>query len=147
MFQKIGAALGSFFGKIGDGIRRFMTGRYGAYRGNDELNKLIWGLIILMLVLQLITKSQVFYWLYWVFFILLLFRTLSKNIDARMRENDKFLAIIRLIKAQLTQGREYKIFMCSKCGRIVRIPRHHGRVEASCPQCGEKKIVNTGKKA
>ena len=44
------------------------------------------------------------------------------------------------------QSKIYKFYGCPKCSQKIRVPRNRGKIEISCPKCGEKFIKNTGKK-
>ena len=120
-----------------------MVGRYGI----DTLNKVILGAELVLYILGMIFKwpSRVVNIIYWILLILWIFRAFSKNINARYKENEIFLRYVKYIKAVFTQGKDYKVYLC-KCGRIIRVPKHHGTVEVTCPQCGAKKTINTGAK-
>lgn len=48
-----------------------------------------------------------------------------------------------LYKLKYEQRREYKIFQCKSCGRKIRVPRGKGKIEVTCPICGNKKICRT----
>jgi len=129
--------------KIKAGIQKFMYGRYGI----DELNKALLILALALCIAGMFVKQIWFNLIYWAILGLWIFRSFSRNVDARWKENEKFMGFIKYIKAVITQGKDYKVFRCKSCGRIIRVPKKHGRVEVTCPQCGEKKIVETGKKA
>ncbi|MDN6354990.1 MAG: Zn-Finger Containing protein, partial [Lactiplantibacillus plantarum] len=42
------------------------------------------------------------------------------------------------LKYQVKQHWQYRFFRCSQCHQRIRIPRHHGRVRITCPQCGHQ---------
>ncbi len=128
--------------KIKSGLQRFMYGRYGI----DTLNKVLLIAALAVCLLGIIIKQPWINILYWVLLVFWIFRAFSRNTTARWKENEKFLGFIKYIKAVFTQSREYVVFRCRKCGRIIRVPRRHGRVEVTCPQCGEKRLVETGKR-
>ena len=46
-------------------------------------------------------------------------------------------------KLKYDQRKEYNIFKCKSCGRKVRVPRGKGKIEVTCPICGNKKICRT----
>jgi len=125
--------------KIRYAIQRFMYGRNGL----DDLNRALIFVALGVAIINIFVKSNVLNIIYYVIVLLVLFRYLSRNISARARENAIAKNLYKLIKAQITQGRDYKIFMCKGCGRIIRVPRHHGKIEVTCPQCGAKKVMNT----
>lgn len=37
----------------------------------------------------------------------------------------------------------YKYFECPKCAQKIRVPKGHGKIEITCPKCGEKFIKRT----
>jgi len=129
--------------KIKAAIQKFMYGRYGI----DELNKVIIVTALVACIAGMFIKQFWISIVYWLLLIIWIFRAFSRNTTARWKENEKFLGLWKYIKAKFTQSKDYVVFRCKKCGRIIRVPRKHGRVEVTCPQCGEKKIVETGKKA
>ena len=121
------------FRKLGDWFRRFMYGRYGS----DQLN-----MVLLAAALVLLVVSR-FAWpplsaLSVLLLIWSIFRTYSKNIPARRKEN---AWLLRLVKP-LTD-RQHRYFRCPKCRQTVRVPRGKGRIAIRCPQCGEKFTRNS----
>lgn len=74
-----------------------------------------------------------------------LFRTLSKNIPARQKENQKFMEFWWKVKnrwiglkADFEEKKAYKHFKCPSCGQKIRIPRGRGKVEIRCPKCSNR---------
>lgn len=93
-----------------------------------------------------------------------LFRTLSKNIPARRRENERFERLLSRLgkgKHDKTGGygnygsykvppvytarvktkkpkstREHKYAACRECGAVMRLKRRRGLHTAVCPKCG-----------
>lgn len=123
-------------------LMNFMNGRCGF----DDLNKLIVLLSFVFYILLLITKLGIFSILFSILFVLFLFRYFSRNLSARVAENNKLTGLIQLIKLQYQLRKEYRVFKCRSCGRNVRVPLHKGKVEVTCPSCGRKKIIRTGRK-
>jgi len=111
--------------------------------GLDDLNRVLIFVALAVAVVNIFVKSSVLNIIYYVIVFIVLFRYLSRNISARARENAMARNLYKLIKARITQGKDYRIFMCKGCGRIIRVPRHHGRIEVTCPQCGTRKVMNT----
>lgn len=66
---------------------------------------------------------------------LYLFRALSRNLDARRRENQSFLCLFRSLR-----DRENRYYRCPKCKQLVRVPRGRGKIQIRCPKCDEKFI-------
>jgi len=116
------------FRKLGDALRRFMYGRYGA----DQLGT---ALVILGLVLTLLGS---FLWgpLIWASYAVLIyysFRVFSKNIHRRRQENAWFLRMTAPLR-----DRQHRFFRCPVCRQSVRVPRGKGRIVITCPKCGTR---------
>ena len=77
---------------------------------------------------------------------LLLFRMFSRNLVRRRAENARFLAWWSPIRGRLagmrqrSLDREHKYFTCKSCKTICRVPAGKGKIEITCPKCGEKII-------
>lgn len=127
------------FRKIGDALRRFMTGRYGT----DRLNQWLLGAAVVLLLISLI-GSRFAAWmavLSYVAYVPLLwsiFRMYSRNIDARRRENAAFQRFFN----RLTD-KQYRYFRCPGCRQVVRVPRGKGKINIRCPKCSRQFIKKT----
>lgn len=128
------------FRKIGDGLRRFMYGRYGT----DKLNT---ALLISTLALLLIGWLggrflsgwlQIFSLLAYAPLIWSIIRTYSRNIDKRRRENAAYLGFVNRLK-----DRDNRYFRCPKCRQRVRVPRGKGKIAIRCPKCSERFVRKT----
>ena len=96
------------FRKIGDGLRRFMAGRYGS----DRLNQCLLGAALVLILISAIGGR----WVQWMSVLSLLayipliwsiYRMYSRNIEARRRENAAFLRFF----SRLTD-KQYRYFRC-----------------------------------
>lgn len=129
MFQKIGAA-----------FRRFMTGRYGT----DKLNMaILTAAVVGMLLGWLGTKFvsgwfALFTYLADGLLIWSIVRMYSRNIDARRRENARWLGFLSRIK-----DKNNRYFKCPRCRQMVRVPRGKGTINIRCPKCGERFMKKT----
>ena len=122
-------------------LNRFMLGRYGP----DHLGV---AMIIVSFILSLIyavTAVMPPLYISYIMFGFVLFRMLSRNITRRRAENDKFIRYwwpirtkIKRIIDKLKQKRTHKIFTCPGCKKKLRVPRGKGKLQVSCPMCGEK---------
>jgi len=118
-----------------------MLGRYGP----DHLGV---AMIIVSFILSLIyavTAVMPPLYISYIMFGFVLFRMLSRNITRRRAENDKFIRYwwpirtkIKRIIDKLKQKRTHKIFTCPGCKKKLRVPRGKGKLQVSCPMCGEK---------
>lgn len=120
-----------------------MMGRYGP----DHLGT---AMIIVSLILTLVFNLVGFAAgtiITYIILIFILYRMLSRNIAARRRENDKFLSIWSPIKARMRRRlaalkniRTHKYFNCPACKNTLRVPRGRGKIQITCPKCGERFI-------
>lgn len=123
-------------------IARFMYGR----NGNDQLNRFLLILNLILLVAASLFKGQagkIMYLLVLAVLGLVYFRMLSKNVYRRREENEKYIrarlkmsAILTLKREQWVQRKDYKFFTCPSCRAALRVPRGHGKVKMVCRQCG-----------
>lgn len=145
----------NFFANIGRSIEKFMIGRYGI----DQLWRalIVFILIDILVANALYRVSKVAYIaltvLAFAIMIFGLFRIFSKNIVARQQENAKWLRFVGNIKGwfafnktKFNQRKTHKFVKCSKCKSVLRLPRHKGKINVTCPHCQQQFIVNTGKK-
>ena len=124
-------------------VRRFMAGRYG----NDALNQFLSILCLACLVVAMLTRLGLFYWLGLALLIWQYYRMFSRNIPARTAENYKFYTIKGNIQGWLRQKRTqwnnrkiYHYYTCPQCRQKLRVPRGRGRIQISCPRCGTQFI-------
>ena len=126
-----------------------MMGRYG----QDQLNRLlsITGLIILVVSVVIVRFIPLLSSVLWIAAVALIvicyWRMFSRNIAARSAENQRYLtfrykfAVEKQRRAErAAQSKDYKFFKCPKCGVLNRIPKGKGKIEITCPRCGEKFI-------
>ena len=73
-----------------------------------------------------------------------LFRTFSRRIDARRRENaayyrarNAFTGFFKRLWHRIRDLGKFKYFTCPTCKARLRVPRKKGRVKVTCPKCGE----------
>ena len=137
------------FRKIGDGLRRFMAGRYGS----DRLNQCLLGAALVLILISRNPKwialnvpigGRQVQWmsmlslLAYVPLIWSMFRMYSRNIEARRRENAAFLRFF----SRLTD-KQYRYFRCPGCRQVVRVPRGKGKINIRCPKCSRQFIKKT----
>ena len=122
-------------------IAKIMEGRYGV----DALYYALFVLWVVLAVINIFTKNTVIYVITLLIVILMLFRSLSKNISRRRRENDIFLSIFRkirseavLLKDRIKDVGKARYRKCRHCHAITRLPVKRGIHTVKCPRCGEK---------
>ncbi len=120
-----------------------MIGRYGP----DQLNMALIILAILVGILANIIKLNIITLLSYLLLILVIFRMLSRNLNARRRENDRFLKFWWPVKQKIKSffdraksSRNYRFFRCPGCRNTLRVPRGKGKIQITCPRCGERFI-------
>ncbi|MDD7794363.1 hypothetical protein [Clostridium sp. 'White wine YQ'] len=117
---------------------RFMYGRYGT-------DQLYIALVIASFVLMLINSfihSNILSIFIWVVLIFTFYRSFSKNIFKRRRENQMFLKIWSPIKAKssltirrLKEFKTHRYRKCPHCKKVLRLPRKTGNHTVNCPVC------------
>ena len=127
-------------------LRNFMAGRYGP----DHLNTAILILAIIVSLVSRLIHIPMLVYLSYLILLLALWRMLSRNIYKRRAENDKFLRYWSPIKqkclrffGRLKNSRIYKYFKCPSCKNTLRVPRGKGKLQVTCPKCGERFIKKT----
>lgn len=135
-----------------DKIMRFMYGRYAQY-GYDGFNKFLFAcwLIISVVGAFLPRRSSHFVILLAdAVIIYSLFRMLSRNIPARQKENSIYYYYRNIVvdffkekKSEFSQRKTHRFFTCGNCGQKVRVPKGRGKIEITCPKCGNKFIKRT----
>ena len=119
---------------------RFMQGRYGI----DQLNCFLMIVCVICFIVNMFIGSIVLTFIAYGTWLFVIFRMFSKNIYARNRENDKYLnffsPLSRWLKLKLMskQDPSNKYFSCPKCKQMVRVPKGHGTVVVTCPNCQNK---------
>ena len=127
-------------------LRNFMTGRYGP----DHLGV---AMIVVSLVLSLvrgITRFEPLVYVSYIILALAVFRMLSRNITRRRSENDKFIRYWWPIRTKFVRAgsnikhrKTHKFFKCPSCRNTLRVPKGKGRLQITCPKCGERFIKKT----
>ncbi len=127
-------------------MRRFFEGR----NGNDAFSRFLTWSALIFLIISMLTGSvlngvlsSILWWIALAELVYGYFRIFSKNIYARQRENDKYLAIKKKIfgdpdvnRRKRAERSTYKYFKCPSCKKEMRAPRGKGRIKVTCRECG-----------
>ena len=125
-----------------------MQGRYGV----DQLSRFTLGVALFIVVIGSFCRRNmaggVLDLLGFVLIIYTYVRILSRNIQKRYAENQKYLAVSAKYRARfqkekrmMSQRKDYHIYSCPGCGQKIRIPRGgFKKVEIECPKCHTKFI-------
>ena len=127
-------------------LRNFMIGRYGP----DHLSI---AMVVLSLVLSLLHGFLRFSVIMYVSYILLalaLLRMMSRKIARRRAENDKFVRYWWPFKTKAKRAlknirdrKTHKYLKCPGCGNTLRVPIGKGKLQITCPKCGERFLKKT----
>ena len=125
-------------GNIKNKFRNFMSGRYGA----DVLYNASIGVCFLLIVTNMFIRSSIIGIFMWALMILTIFRSFSRNIYKRQKENEKFMKITKpfIAKGSLTIRRlkeikTHRFRKCKYCKTVLRLPRRTGKHIVKCPTC------------
>jgi len=118
---------------------RFMAGRYGM----DQLSRFLSFLALALIVVNFFVKSTALYAVVLALLVYIYFRTLSRNLEKRRRENAWYLRKTWAVKngvrnwtERAKQSRDYAFFRCPSCRAMLRVPRGKGRLRVTCRKCG-----------
>ncbi len=130
-------------------FRNWLTGVLAGRYGADQLNRALNIAALVLLVLSFLTGGSGIGSLVWALALACLFwgafRTFSRNIPKRQRENDAYLALTRGVRERFrgardrfAQRKDYRFFRCPSCRTWLRVPRGKGKLNITCRQCGER---------
>lgn len=124
--------------KLRDKLIRFMYGRNGV----DALNKFIFFLNIVAFIVYLFIQHESILIIQGVLLIIYIFRTFSKQLYLRQKENQIFLNIVTAIKRPFLRlynrirDRKTHVFKkCPNCKRILKLRKIKGSHKVKCPVC------------
>jgi len=123
-----------------------MSGRYGPDHLAIALIVLSFIISLLYAILGVIALLYISY----IIFGVVLFRMLSRNIHRRRAENDKFIRYWWPVRTKIKrrfesirQRRTHKFFKCPNCKNTLRIPKGKGKLQVTCPKCGNRFMKKT----
>lgn len=127
-----------FFARLGNRFEGWMIGRYGS----DSLTTfLVWTGLVLI-VLDIFLGTGILSTLAFLVYVWALFRTFSRNHDARARENETYQRIVAkpkrtlsLWKKKWTNRNTTVYFKCKGCGQVLSVPKGKGTLRVVCPKC------------
>ena len=127
-------------------IAQFMYGR----NGYDAFNQFLLIAAIALMVLGMLFSrvpmlAGLLSLLEWVVLIYCLYRTFSRDIYKRQKENawyyEKRQAAgrwFRSLKDRWQQRKDYKFFRCPSCHALLRVPKGKGKLLLTCRKCGNR---------
>ena len=131
-----------------DKLIKFMEGRYGM----DDLFCIMTGLYLVLIIVNIPLHSWILFIVSSLIFGVTLFRSLSRNHDKRIRENEWVMKRLRKFRANSERNKkikeqsgEYYFKKCPGCKKMLRLPRVQGKHNTTCPACGKTFEVNIKK--
>ncbi len=143
-------------------LSEFMRGR----RGWDQFGFFLMVASFIIEIAGNILRMRIVYYVGLALFFYCIFRIFSKNLYKREQENQKYMRLVyrlkngREIRKQKKAGTYtydederrrngaggstvYAYYYCPSCKQQVRIPAGKGKVNVTCPRCGEKFSANS----
>ena len=118
-----------------------MYGRYGV----DELYKLGVVLWIILSIINIFINSRIITIIELLLIVIIIYRSLSKNIVKRKYENQIYLKVrkklsrkVNLIKRKWQDRNTHIYKKCPKCKTVLRLPLKKGTHTCKCPTCHNK---------
>ena len=137
--------------QMGYRMQQSMIGRYGI----DALYKALLVIYLILVVTgsALARVSRPVYTVLWVLSLAVLiyaiFRSFSRNIAARQRENARWLTLTapirregRLLRDKWTFRKTHVFKKCPGCKAVLRLPRKKGKHTVNCPHCHKNFTVH-----
>jgi len=138
MFQSDNVRSVKELNRFREQLAGFLYGRYGI----DSLNIALLVLYFLLLMIYTFIHYFIFPMIMWIILAWSLFRSLSRNIYARQKENfvfllfwRRFFSAIALNIRRIKEIKTHRFRKCQKCGVILRLPRKTGKHVVRCPKC------------
>ena len=124
------------------GLMGMLWGMMQGRRGADTFSNFLVVAGIVLLFASLIPGLDLLSWVALIVLAYSLFRSYSKNIAARDRENATFERIVEKPRKQLslmrkkwTNRKTTRYFKCKGCGQVLSVPRGKGTLRVVCPKC------------
>ena len=125
--------------RIKDKFSRFFQGRYGM----DDLGKALLIASVICYALGALVKVGLFFSIGMFLFIYSVYRMMSKQHWDRGEENRKYNQHVKLWRTRFQERKTSRIYMCKRCGKLIRVPKGRGKIQITCPHCGSKIIKRT----
>ena len=128
-------------------LMQFMSGRYG----NDNLNYTVYGVAVALAVINIFLRFRSIQLVVYFLMFYGIFRTFSRNIEARRRENRWFNNKVGFIKQrkdlyyQRKNDRYHVYRKCPECRAVLRLPHRIGTHTTVCPRCSKEFKVKVKK--
>ena len=130
--------------RIKNYLQNFMRGRYGI----DQMSQTLFIAALVCILLATVSRSFLLELIGIVLFVYADYRAFSRNISARRAENARYQEAVRNIKEKIhPSGADatHRVYICpnKSCGQKIRVPKGKGKIEITCPKCGQKFVKRT----
>ena len=123
-------------------VAKFMYGRYGI----DDLTKFISKLLFIILLFNILFRSYILLIISLLLLIIIIYRSLSKKIYIRNKENNIYLKIKEILLKPFKniirnyQDKDHIYKKCRKCKKTLKLPlpEKKGIKHTKCPNCKNK---------
>ena len=122
-------------------LRAFMAGRNGL----DTLGLASVIAAVAVNVLAQILDSYILSVVAMALMVYAFFRILSRNVTRRRQESYRFEHLFSSVRGGVAgwidrrrQSKDYKFFTCPGCRNKLRVPRGKGKIQITCPKCGQR---------
>lgn len=128
-------------------IMQFMSGRYGA----DSLFYVMFTVSAVLAFANIFVRSLVLQLIVYIIMLVAILRVMSRNINARARENRAVLGVLNKVRSVYGLHRQRKadythIYKkCPHCRAVLRLPRKKGKHTTVCPRCNKSFTVRVFK--
>lgn len=119
-------------------LQKFMYGRYGV----DELYKFLFYLYLCLAFINIFIKNAIMVRIEFVIIFIAIYRSLSKNIKQRRKENKLYLKVMNnickpFINIKRNLYDKYHIYKRCSCGTTIKLPlpKKYGIKHTKCPDC------------
>ena len=126
---------------------QFISGRYG----RDKLFDYLVVFDVALSVINLIFRSYIVQLLVYAVLVYALFRFMSRNLEARRRENAWFNSKLNFAKSrkefyEQKKADKFHVYRkCPSCKAILRLPHRIGVHTTVCPRCNKEFTVKVKK--
>lgn len=135
-------------------IRNIINGLLQGRNGLDELNILLIWIYIIITIINIFINNFYTDITGLILIILIIYRSYSKNIYRRQKENHIFITIIDYIKRPFIniirniKDKDHVYKRCSKCKTTLKLPlpKSIGINHAKCPNCKKRLTILNFKK-
>ena len=119
---------------------QFMSGRYGS----DETFFVLVVIASVLAMVNVVLRSAILQLIVYALTALALWRSLSRNLEARRAENRRVKTAVLKIKRSMEERKRrsfdtthvYK--KCPACKAVLRLPKKKGKHTTVCPKCSHK---------